>query len=515
MLLFGGDVVSKTPRSRDRHSTPATGNTWGPSARLELVDELVDWSRFDRYLRWLDAPPGDNPSHTPRVLFKAMLIQQWFALGAAEFEYDMADRLSYRRFAGLAPDQAVPDHAAICEFRRKLVERGMAVELFAELQQQFERHDLAKSPDALKGVSANRHCSTDLYSLATDAKLFRPPHWVSLEQSFLDYWNEMRGERDVPLLPDTDFADIPEQIRPQLILIRPLPNEDGFRYEKVGKNVEVANGYPMAGTTVGEKARRNVREYGHVGMQGEWQRVLHTAATEKRPVGTTGCFFNAIGDKRQAWVIVAPIRVPNEAATMLMGVALIRPVEPLAFSTAGQTPFTLAHLLATNDLSSFLTRTRPPGPPEWMALEQSFLNYWNQKRGHRKVPLLSDIRLSEIPEFEPHLTLLRVLPDGGFRYETVGSHIKTANEGDATGSTVNEKTLKNFKDYGHPGLQRELAAIYDRATKEMRAVGSSTYYVNSGGNKCQFWGLVAPLSDLTGSITMLLGIALIKPVPIN
>jgi IS5 family transposase len=75
-------------------------------------------------------------------MFKVLLLQSLYGLSDAETEEALADRLSFRRFAGLALTDAVPDHTTICRFRNLLIERSVLEKLFAELDRQLDRAGL-------------------------------------------------------------------------------------------------------------------------------------------------------------------------------------------------------------------------------------------------------------------------------------------------------------------------------------------------------------------------------------
>src|SRR5262249_62023766 len=79
-----------------------------------------------------------RPASPPLVLFKCLLLQQWYQLSDAQLEEALADRLSFRRFAGLPLDQEVPDHSTISRFRAQLAVRKLGERLFAELNRQLE-----------------------------------------------------------------------------------------------------------------------------------------------------------------------------------------------------------------------------------------------------------------------------------------------------------------------------------------------------------------------------------------
>ena len=76
------------------------------------------------------------------MMFKALLVQQWYRLSDAELEEALNDRMSFRRFLGLSLEDASPDHTTLCRFRNRLVEAGLAEKLFAEFERQLEKRGL-------------------------------------------------------------------------------------------------------------------------------------------------------------------------------------------------------------------------------------------------------------------------------------------------------------------------------------------------------------------------------------
>jgi IS5 family transposase len=114
----------------------------GGSGRLDRLSGLVKWYRFEKLLACLrDAGPG-RPAWPPLLMFKVLLLQSLYGLSDAETEEALSDRLSFRRFIGVALDERVPDHTTICRFRNLLTERALIGRLFAELDRQIERAGL-------------------------------------------------------------------------------------------------------------------------------------------------------------------------------------------------------------------------------------------------------------------------------------------------------------------------------------------------------------------------------------
>lgn len=105
---------------------------------LDRLAGLVRWYRFEKVLGKLrDGGPG-RAAWPPLVLFKALLLGSLYGLSERELEEALADRLSFRRFAGLSYEEGVPDHSVLNRFRNELVAAGLFAVLFAELDKQLE-----------------------------------------------------------------------------------------------------------------------------------------------------------------------------------------------------------------------------------------------------------------------------------------------------------------------------------------------------------------------------------------
>jgi IS5 family transposase len=114
----------------------------GGKGRLDRLDGLVKWYRFEKLLAFLREGGAGRPAYPPLLMFKVLLLQSLYGLSDAEMEEALADRLSFRRFVGVALTDAVPDHSTICRFRNLLIERALLEKLFAELDRQLDRAGL-------------------------------------------------------------------------------------------------------------------------------------------------------------------------------------------------------------------------------------------------------------------------------------------------------------------------------------------------------------------------------------
>jgi len=133
------------------------------SSRLDRIGSLVKWYRFEKLLRRLETGGPGRPCYPAVVMFRLILLQSLYGLSDVETEEAVGDRLSFRRFAGLSLEDAVPDHTTLCRFRNELVSAGLIERLFAELDRQLEQ----------AGVVLKRGTMLDATVIETQAA--RPP----------------------------------------------------------------------------------------------------------------------------------------------------------------------------------------------------------------------------------------------------------------------------------------------------------------------------------------------------
>jgi transposase, IS5 family len=129
------------------------GGGAGRNRQLAKIAALVDWAAFERLLGDIYAAPVGRPSYGPLVLLKCLLLQQWYRLSDPGLEEALSDRLSFRRFVGLALADPVPDHSTLSRFRSELVRRGLAEPLLAELNRQLDARGLVVKSGTLIDAS--------------------------------------------------------------------------------------------------------------------------------------------------------------------------------------------------------------------------------------------------------------------------------------------------------------------------------------------------------------------------
>ncbi len=105
---------------------------------LRKIDGQIDWRPFEKVLEPLYHPTQGRPSHPPLMMFKALLLQQWYGLSDPGLEEAICDRLSFQRFLRLSLTDPVPDETRICRFRNMLAQAELGERLFALLEKQLD-----------------------------------------------------------------------------------------------------------------------------------------------------------------------------------------------------------------------------------------------------------------------------------------------------------------------------------------------------------------------------------------
>lgn len=113
---------------------------------LVRLDRLIQWSAVDKFLRGIhlneENPKGGPKAYNNLSMFKAMLLGQWHSLSDPALEEALRLRLDFMLFTGFEMAEETPDETTLCRFRNKLVEKGLYVQVFAEINRQLEGHGI-------------------------------------------------------------------------------------------------------------------------------------------------------------------------------------------------------------------------------------------------------------------------------------------------------------------------------------------------------------------------------------
>lgn len=104
---------------------------------LERISMVVDFEVFRTTLEThiLNTNKKNNAGAKPFdvvMMFKIMVLQRYYGLGDTQIEYQILDRLSFKKFLGLESGDKVPDEKTIWAFREMLTSKGLVEQLFNE-----------------------------------------------------------------------------------------------------------------------------------------------------------------------------------------------------------------------------------------------------------------------------------------------------------------------------------------------------------------------------------------------
>jgi IS5 family transposase len=86
---------------------------------------------------------GGRPNCDVIIMFKILILQQWFGLSDLEVERQISDRLSFMEFLGYP--EPFPDSSTVWLFRERMAKTGKDEIVWAELQRQLDAMGLEVS----------------------------------------------------------------------------------------------------------------------------------------------------------------------------------------------------------------------------------------------------------------------------------------------------------------------------------------------------------------------------------
>jgi transposase, IS5 family len=108
---------------------------------LQRLAPAVDFESFRGELERAVEKPARGPGGAPRwdvvLMFKLLVLQRLYHLSDEQAEYQVGDRVSFRRFLGLSLCDAVPDSRTVWLFRETLVQAGTLERLFNAYRDQL------------------------------------------------------------------------------------------------------------------------------------------------------------------------------------------------------------------------------------------------------------------------------------------------------------------------------------------------------------------------------------------
>ena len=76
------------------------------------------------------------------LMFKILILQRYYELGDKQIEYQIIDRISFKKFLGLETGDKIPDEKTVWAYRESLTNEGLVEELFNQFKNYLETKEL-------------------------------------------------------------------------------------------------------------------------------------------------------------------------------------------------------------------------------------------------------------------------------------------------------------------------------------------------------------------------------------
>lgn len=110
---------------------------------LVKLNDHIDWKIFALILDVVFNKPQNSknvgrPPFDRLMMFKLLILQSLYNLSDDQMEYQITDRLSFKRFLGLKSSDRVPDSKTIWKFRETLIQEQVIEALFNRFNQALD-----------------------------------------------------------------------------------------------------------------------------------------------------------------------------------------------------------------------------------------------------------------------------------------------------------------------------------------------------------------------------------------
>lgn len=114
---------------------------------LEKISNVIDFENFRITLesKLLNTEKKNNAGAKPYdlvMMFKIMILQRYYGLGDTQVEYQIIDRMSFKKFLGLESGDKVPDEKTVWLFRENITKSGVVEMLFSQFTKFLEEKNL-------------------------------------------------------------------------------------------------------------------------------------------------------------------------------------------------------------------------------------------------------------------------------------------------------------------------------------------------------------------------------------
>jgi len=114
---------------------------------LETIRQVIDFEMFRSTLesKLLNLDKINNAGAKPFdlvLMFKILILQRYYGLGDKQIEYQILDRISFKKFLGLETADKVPDEKTVWVFRENATKTGLIEDLFSQFKSYLESQGL-------------------------------------------------------------------------------------------------------------------------------------------------------------------------------------------------------------------------------------------------------------------------------------------------------------------------------------------------------------------------------------
>ena len=115
----------KTDLFADEHHRKKIDSLGDPLAEIEShIDFAALAAEVDRVAPRPVSPQGGRPPYPTETMVRILVLKRLYNLSDEQMEYQLLDRMSYRRFCGLANAVNVPDRTTVWTFENRIGEAG-------------------------------------------------------------------------------------------------------------------------------------------------------------------------------------------------------------------------------------------------------------------------------------------------------------------------------------------------------------------------------------------------------
>ena len=130
----------KTDLFADEHHRKKIDTLGDPLAEIEsYIDFAALAAEVDRVAPRPVSPQGGRPPYPTETMVRILVLKRLYNLSDEQMEYQLLDRMSYKRFCGLASAVTIPDRTTVWTFENRIGEAGAKV-LFDGVTAQLLKH---------------------------------------------------------------------------------------------------------------------------------------------------------------------------------------------------------------------------------------------------------------------------------------------------------------------------------------------------------------------------------------